>query len=53
MNCHKDYAANTIDPRAIGDAKPFDKNIKEHQGNPNEPLSCVSCHRQAGHAHNF
>ena len=53
MNCHKEYVSNVIDPRAIGAAKPFDKSVKEHVGNPGEPLNCVSCHREAGHAHNF
>nr|WP_314470443.1 cytochrome c nitrite reductase small subunit [uncultured Campylobacter sp.] len=53
MDCHKEYVSNVIDPRAIGAAKPFDKNLKEHQGNSSEPLRCISCHREAGHAHNF
>ena len=50
IECHKDYARNSIDPRAIGDGLPGKH--KEY-GNANEPLKCVSCHRQAGHAHNF
>lgn len=50
--CHKDYAANVIDPRAIGNAVPNDK-AQSHKGNDYQALECVSCHREAGHAHNF
>ena len=39
--CHSEYAAHSIDATM-------------KKGAPgSEPLSCVSCHRQAGHAHNF
>ena len=53
MDCHREYVTNVVDARAIGSAKPFDKKLKEHQNDSNEPLNCISCHRQAGHAHNF
>ncbi|MCR4941717.1 MAG: cytochrome c nitrite reductase small subunit [Campylobacter sp.] len=42
IHCHKDYAANSLDAKA-----------KAAHGNSPEPLNCVSCHRQVGHAHNF
>lgn len=41
MTCHKDYAAHSIDATMKAGAP------------GSEPLSCVSCHRQVGHAHNY
>ncbi|ASM39101.1 MAG: cytochrome c nitrite reductase small subunit [Campylobacter sputorum] len=41
MSCHKEYAAHSIDATMKADAP------------GNEPLNCVSCHRSAGHAHNY
>ncbi|QCD52076.1 MULTISPECIES: cytochrome c nitrite reductase small subunit [unclassified Campylobacter] len=43
IECHGEYAATSV-------------NAKAHGGDPNiqnESLSCVSCHRQVGHAHNY
>ncbi len=53
IDCHGSYVSNVVDARAIGSAKPLDTKIKEHQSAQGEQLKCISCHRQAGHAHNF
>lgn len=51
IECHKEYATNTIDARALSKESFFNKEIIEHKSQ--EPLNCVSCHRQVGHAHNY
>lgn len=41
ITCHKEYAAHSIDATFKAGAS------------GGEPLDCVSCHRQVGHAHNY
>lgn len=41
MSCHAEYASHSTDATMKAGAP------------GNEPLSCVSCHKQVGHAHNF
>ncbi|QKF64295.1 cytochrome c nitrite reductase small subunit [Campylobacter corcagiensis] len=41
IRCHGDYAAFSVDA------------TQKAGSSISEPLSCISCHRQAGHAHNF
>ncbi|MDA3061501.1 cytochrome c nitrite reductase small subunit [Campylobacter sp. VBCF_02 NA5] len=42
IECHKEYAEPAIHAKQAGGSDV-----------QNEALSCVSCHRQAGHAHNY
>lgn len=53
LRCHNDYASNAVDSRAMSKTALGDKKIVEHMNTSSEPLKCISCHRQVGHAHNF
>lgn len=42
ISCHGEYAATSVHAKQAGGSD-----------TQNEALSCVSCHRQVGHAHNY